>query len=85
MSGVLTVRPVGDVAGDDAGAVIARAEVQLEGGDLSGAHQALGALQGPAGAAMQDWQAQAALRLAADQALATLRDRSLARLLPSGG
>ncbi len=85
LSNVLTVRPVGEVAGEDAGAVIARAEVKLHGGDLAGAEQELSGLSGPAGEAVNDWRSQANLRLAADAALAALREHSIARLLPDGG
>ena len=85
LSNVLTVRPVGETEGEDAGAVIARAEVKLNGGDLAGAEQELAALSGPAGEAVSGWRSQASLRLAADEALAALRAHSISRLLPDGG
>lgn len=70
---IVTVRPApGEVAGDDAASVLARAEGRLGAGDLAGAVAALDALDDPAAAAMAGWRAQAQARLDAEAAAAAL-------------
>jgi hypothetical protein len=83
---VVTIRRVGgDVAGDGAGALLARAEARLAAGDLAGAVEILGGLKGPAAEAAAPWLADARARLAADKAVAALESRALAKRAPAGG
>jgi hypothetical protein len=82
---VVTVRPVGgDVAGDSPEARIARAEARLDEGDLASAVSELEGLQGASAEAAAPWLAGARARAAADEAIARLRARALARVLPDG-
>jgi hypothetical protein len=76
----VSVRPVGDVAGDDAGARVARAEVRLSEGALADAIAELEGLNGPAAAAAAGWLGDARARLAADQAVAALQSAAATRL-----
>lgn len=73
LQGMLSIRRVGEIAGDDAGARVARAEARLALDDLAGA---LGAFDGAQGAAWtapaRDWIDAARLRLDVERALATL-------------
>ncbi|MEM9234236.1 MAG: mitofilin family membrane protein, partial [Pseudomonadota bacterium] len=55
LSGLFSVRKVGDVEGDTPSAMIARAEARLESGDLQGAVDQLDGLTGPARDAFADW------------------------------
>ena len=75
-----TVRPVGDVAGDDPKARVARAEMRLGAGELAAAVDELSGLSGPAAAAAAPWLADAQARLAADRAVAALQVAAAARL-----
>jgi hypothetical protein len=71
-------REAGLVAGNDATAIVARAESDLNSGDLSGAVAEIDLLvYGPAEAAAP-WAGQAKARLAADKALSELTAHSLA-------
>jgi len=71
-------REPGMIAGNDAASVLARAEADLNGGDLPGAISELDSLgQGPAEAAAP-WLAQAKARLAADKAVSELTAHSIA-------
>ncbi len=72
LRGLIMLRPTGEVAGDDAAAIVARAETRLQAGDLHAAVQQLSQLEGPAAAAAQDWLVPARNRLAAQQAMAEL-------------
>ncbi len=85
VSQVVTVRPVGQVDGAGAGAVLARAESKLAGDDLAGAVAEIDALQGDAASAMADWRRRAEGRLAADAAVAELSTRAIAKLAGVGG
>lgn len=78
--GLVRVRPVGETAGDDAGATIARAEAKLARGDLAGALADVEKLPAPVLAAAKDWVAEARARLAADNALQGLTSQALAAL-----
>jgi uroporphyrinogen-III synthase len=79
LQGMLSVRRVGEIAGDDAGARVARAEARLALDDLAGA---LGAFDGAQGAAWtapaRDWIDAARLRLDVERALATLAAQAAA-------
>jgi hypothetical protein len=85
LSDVVTVRPIGDVEGLGAGAVVARAEHRLQAGDLAGALTELDGLSGLAAEAAAAWRSDAEARLAADAALAALGDQVVAKLAPVGG
>jgi uroporphyrinogen-III synthase len=85
LSDVVTVRPVGEVEGEDAGALVARAEHRLEAGDLAGALVELDGLGGAAAEAAADWRAGAEARLAVEAALAALRAQAVAGLLLRAG
>ena len=78
LSRQVSVRPVGDVAGDDPGARVARAEVRLSQNDLAAAVKELDGLSGPAAAAA--WLGDARARLAVDQVLAALQAAAVTRL-----
>jgi hypothetical protein len=80
VSGLISVRPVGPVAGDSPAAVAARAEAALANDDLTGALRELATLQGPPAAAAQPWLAGAQARLAARTALNDLGRGLIARL-----
>jgi hypothetical protein len=70
---LVTVRPVGgDVEGEDAPALVARAEAKLEAGDLQGAVAELGGLKGAAAEAAKPWLDKAKARVAAESALSEL-------------
>lgn len=84
VSEIVTVRPVGLVEGDDPGAVLARAEVKLEAGDLAAAVAELDALTGAAAEGAAGWRQEAAARLEAEKALSLLAARA-ATLVGLGG
>ena len=79
---VVTVRPIGDVTGSGAGAVVARAEYRLAGDDLAGALAELDGLSDPAAEAAAAWRAEAEARLAADAALADFAVKVVGKLAP---
>lgn len=68
MQQVVTVRPVGEVAGDSTAAVLARGEARLAEGDLSSAVDELQALDGAAAEAAAAWLEAARQRLAVTEA-----------------
>ena len=73
LAGVVSVRRVGaEVAGEDAEALIARAEARAGAGALAGAVAELDRLPPPAAAAFAPWLADARALLAAEAALAAL-------------
>lgn len=72
LSSLISVRPVGEVKGDSAAAIVARAERQLAADDLAGAVAELEKLSGPAAAPAQTWLAEARARLAAEAVLSRL-------------
>lgn len=80
IAGLVSLRRIGQVEGEDAEARIARAEMAVARGDLAAALAELEELPADAAAALADWQADAEARLLADRALARLRDRVLAGL-----
>lgn len=83
---VISIRPVGeDVAGQEPGAVAARAEAKVEAGDLRGAVAELESLSGAAAEAAAGWLADARARLAAEDALAKITAAAADRLAPSAG
>ena len=77
---VVTVRPTGEIEGESAGAVIARAEVRLSDDELADAVGELTALKGAAASAMTPWKARAEGRIAAEEAINSIGARAIARL-----
>jgi hypothetical protein len=84
LSEVVTIRPVGLVEGADAGAVLARAEVQLGAGDLAAAVAELDGLTGAAAQSAAAWRQEAEARLEAQKALSLIAARA-AGLIGLGG
>jgi hypothetical protein len=82
---LVTVRRVGDVAGDTAAATVARAEQRLAGGDLAAAVAEVQRLEGPAATAVAAWLAEARARLAAERVLAQIEARAIAAMGGAGG
>lgn len=81
IEGLVTVRPApGEVDGEDAAAVLARAEGRLNNGDLAGAIAAVAMLEGEAAEAAAAWRRSAEARLAAESALDDLNSYAIARL-----
>lgn len=83
LSELITVRPVGDVAGEGALAVLARAESKLAAGDLAGAVAEVGSFDGQAADAVAAWQKDAQARLALDATAAQLATLSAEALVPA--
>jgi len=82
---LITVRPLGAVAGESASALVARAEALLAQDDLAGAAAELAKLGGPPAAAAADWLTQARARVAAQAALVQLNAAVSARLTEARG
>lgn len=78
ISRLITIRRVGEVQGDTPEAALARAEVRLAGGDLGGAVEALGKLQGKPAEAIAAWRNGAERRLELNRRLALVERRALA-------
>ncbi|MFQ5774296.1 MAG: uroporphyrinogen-III synthase [Kiloniellaceae bacterium] len=85
LAGLVTVRPVGPVEGEDAAAVVARAEAYLAADDLASAVRELDALSGRAAEAARPWRAKAEARLTAERTLARLARLLVARPVPADG
>jgi hypothetical protein len=83
VSSLVTVRPVGEVAGESVAAVLSRAEAALARGDLAEAAKQMNALAGPARAAAEAWLADARARLVTDAALVEIERAALGLLGPS--
>lgn len=84
-STVVTVRKVGDVAGDTAEAALARAENRLAVDDLDGAVGEMAQLQGPAAEAASGWMDKAKARVAAEKALKDLHLQVIGQIAQSDG
>jgi uroporphyrinogen-III synthase len=82
---VVTVRPTGEVAGQEPSAFVARAEALLEAGDLSGAIGELNQLEGEPKTQVDPWLEKAKARVDADAALAALAAQLIARPTANGG
>ncbi len=81
LSSIITLRRAsGEVAGDDADAVLARAEGALLAGDLPRAVEEMEKLPAHAAGPAAAWMELAEARMAAEAAAATLADLSLARM-----
>jgi hypothetical protein len=73
LQGLLSIRRVGELAGDDAGARVARAEVLANSGDLEGALAAFDGVQGAAWIApARGWIEAVRLRFAVEREIAAL-------------
>lgn len=79
---LVTIRPVGDVAGDGELAILARGESRLAEGDLAGAVAELDNLGGQAATMAATWLQDAKARLAGDTAAAQLAVLSAEALAP---
>lgn len=80
LSAIVTIRRVGSTEGDGADALLARAERQVDDGDIDGALRTLNALPPGARAAMADWRAGAEQRAEIDRHVAAIRAAALAEL-----
>ena len=80
LGSIVTVRQVGEVEGDGAEALVARAEQRLAEGDLAAAIDELEKLDGAPAAAAALWLAQARARRAVDVALTALQRQAIARV-----
>jgi hypothetical protein len=74
---LVEVRPIGDAAGDSAGAVVARVETRLANNDLAGALQEAAKLPAAAKVQAADWLADASRRHEADVAVGNLLNAAL--------
>lgn len=74
---LVEVRPVGEAAGDSAGAVVARVETRLGNNDLAGALEEAAKLPAAAKAQAADWFADASRRREADVAVNNLLNAAL--------
>lgn len=85
LASIVTLRRAsGEVAGDDADAVLARAEAALLANDLPRAVDEMERLPAPAAGPAAEWLKLAEARMAAEAAAATLADLSLARMAGPG-
>ena len=87
LSRVITLRRVGEVPGSGVDAVLARAERQVEDGDIEQALKTLDALPAPAREAMSAWRDRAERRAEIDRRVAAIRAQALRDLteLARGG
>jgi len=74
---LVEVRPIGEAAGDSAGAVVARVETRLANNDLAGALQEAAKLPAAAKVQAADWLAEASRRHEADVAVGNLLNAAL--------
>jgi hypothetical protein len=81
----VTIRPQGEVVGQEPSAFVARAEALLEAGNLAGAIAELNQLEGEPKTQVDPWLEKAKARLQADEALAALAAQLIARPTTSGG
>lgn len=80
LSAIVTIRRVGSTEGGAADAVLARAERQVDDGDIEGALRTLNTLPPTARAALADWRAGAERRAEIDRHVASIRAAALAEL-----
>ncbi len=76
----IRIRRKGDVPGDTTRAILARAEYQLDAGNLKKAASEVEQLQGRAAEAMQSWETELKAKIAADEALASVEARLLSAI-----
>lgn len=79
LTGLFTVRKVGEVEGDTPSAIIARAESRMQNGDLNGAVEELGNLDGLAHDAFADWIEKAAAKVDAERRIEAMERAVTAR------
>lgn len=84
-SRIVTLRQVGDVPGDGPDALLARAERQLEDGQVERALRTLGGLPPAGREALAPWLARAERRAEIDRRVAALRAQALAQLAGAAG
>jgi uroporphyrinogen-III synthase len=82
LSAAVTIRRVGDIAGDSPDARIARAEQHLAAHDLQGAVDALAGLTAAPARAVASWVGDARARLALDKAMGNLSAAAIAATQP---
>jgi hypothetical protein len=80
LANIVTIRRVGSTTGDAPDAVLARAERQVDDGDIDGALATLNALPPKANAAMGVWRVGAERRAEIDRHVAAIRSIALANL-----
>lgn len=80
LSSLVSIRRVGDVAGNDTESKLARASANLKSGDLPGAVAQTRTVDGAAQQATAPWLADAQARLAVDHDMRALSDRLVASL-----
>lgn len=85
LSRIVTLRRVGEVPGDSVDALLARAERQVEDGDLDHALRTLDRLPTKARDAIGGWRGRAERRAEIDRNAAALRARALQALAAAGG
>lgn len=85
LSGIVSIRRIGETTGNSPDAVLARAERQAAEGDLVGALSSLRALPPVAATAMEAWKVRARQRVAVDQHLANIRAQALSDLASANG
>lgn len=77
---VFSLRRIGDLEGDSADAILARAERQVREGDIEGALSQLQSLPEPAREAMAEWTARAERRVEIERRINALRAQALGDL-----
>jgi uroporphyrinogen-III synthase len=85
VSGLVTVRPVGEAEGNSPGARVARAEARLAEGNLADAVSELAALEGEPAKASAPWLARARARLVGQGALDELQRTAIDRVSALAG
>lgn len=80
LSGLISIRRVGDAQGDSNEAHLARAQADLDRGDLSGAVKEVQAVSGPASTPLVTWRKDAEARLAVDGAVLGMNARIIQAL-----
>ena len=84
LGSLVTVRRVGEVAGETADAIVARAETRLEAGDFAAAVAEVETLKGAPATLAKPWLDDARARLAVDRAVAALAARGAVALGGAG-
>ncbi len=85
VSKVVQMRRVDDLEGESSDALIARAELALEDGDVATALRLLARLPPGAQMALEPWRSGAERRAEIDREAAALRTRAMQALVPAGG
>ena len=80
LRGLVQVRVLNEIQGDDPAALVSQIEAGIRRGDLSGALAAFGKLPEAARQAAGGWAAQAGAKEAADEALRSIREAAIGKL-----